>query len=130
MRLLERLRHGACFRRAQPHPDALRDSILDHLRRVLNTRRGHAPLDPAFGLPVELLSNATASARLATDVARLITRYEPRLLGVRVTPHEAPPPLHGPRFTIEGRLTGTGTVIEATTRMTASGCVILEIPRH
>ena len=129
MRLLERLRRGPHPAIARSHDAVLRQSILDHLLRLLNTRRGHAPIDPELGLPASIACDGAAAARVAADIARVITRYEPRLREVRVTPRDTRAGHHGPSFAISGRVgCDLGRVLEATSRVTASGRFILDVP--
>ncbi|MFT0547403.1 type VI secretion system baseplate subunit TssE [Allopusillimonas ginsengisoli] len=63
--------------------EILISSILDHLHRILNTRQGSVPVDPAFGVPD--FTNLAGSFSTGTtdqiiqDMNRMIQRYEPRL---------------------------------------------------
>jgi type VI secretion system protein len=63
------------------------ESILQHLRALLNTRQGSAPCAPAFGV-VDLADMVHAFPAAGQQVARAIkatiTDYEPRLRGVQV----------------------------------------------
>lgn len=67
----------------------LRDSIVAHLRQLLNTRAGSVPIDPAYGMPD--MSNIAGSFAMGTieslseAMVRQIDRYEKRLLNPRVT---------------------------------------------
>ena len=87
--LLERL--------ANPHPEATRTarrsesqliaSVLEHIGKMLNTRRGNAPVAPDYGIPdlPDLVHSFPASIRLMEQAIRItIEKYEPRLSGVRV----------------------------------------------
>jgi type VI secretion system protein len=64
-------------------------SIIDHLTRLLNTRRGSAPIDVNYG--ISDLSNIAGSFAMGTteaiceEVAIQISRYEPRLANPRIT---------------------------------------------
>jgi len=84
-------------RLADPRPDAPRttqkdnsqlvSSILDHLGRMLNTRRGNAPVAPEYGIPdlVDLIHSFPESIRTMEKAIRAtIENYEPRLTNVRV----------------------------------------------
>jgi type VI secretion system protein len=65
----------------------LRQSILAHLRKLLNTRCGEAPSTPSFGLPdfVDLAySFPDAVEVLVRSVKTTIEAFEPRLRNVDV----------------------------------------------
>lgn len=71
-------------------PDRLlRDSIVLHLRDLLNTREGSVPIDPHYGMPD--MSNIAGSFSLGTTeslseaLLRQVTRYEKRLINPHVT---------------------------------------------
>lgn len=91
IRLLERLSALEDPRQFAGHsPDRqLRDSIVLHLRKLLNTRAGAVPIDPGYGMPD--MSNIAGSFAMGTTeslseaIVRQVARYEPRLLNPRVT---------------------------------------------
>ena len=90
-RLLERVASlGSESQRSHvTRAEILIDSILNHLRRILNTRQGSAPIDPSFGVPdftnfAGSLSGGT-TAQIVEDMNRMIQRYEPRLRKPLVT---------------------------------------------
>jgi len=70
----------------------IRHSIVEHLRKLLNTRAGSVPIDPQYGMPD--MSNIAGSFALGTTeslseaMVRQITRYEKRLLDPRITVEE------------------------------------------
>lgn len=84
-RLLERIASlGSDAERSHiTRAEILVDSILDHLRRILNTRQGSVPLDLSFGVPdfTNLAGsfNSGTTAQMIEDISRMIQRYEPRL---------------------------------------------------
>lgn len=91
IRLLERL---SALEDPRPFagrsPDRqLRDSIVLHLQKLLNTRAGSVPIDPGYGMPD--MSNIAGSFALGTTeslseaIVRQVARYEKRLLNPRVT---------------------------------------------
>jgi type VI secretion system protein len=88
-RLMERIRFGAAAfpRREKPDPRRMTDSILAHLERILNTRRGSAPIADDFGIP-DFTDFRTAYPDSQRDLEReirlTIQKYEPRLRSVRV----------------------------------------------
>lgn len=63
--------------------EILVDSILSHLRRILNTRQGSVPIDPEFGVPdfTNLAGSFSVgtTSQISDDMTRMIERYEPRL---------------------------------------------------
>ncbi len=88
-RLLERIRsrEREPNRRARRDPKRIVDSVLGHLTRILNTKRGSAQIAEDFGLPdfTEFLRAYPDSIRdMERMVRRTILKYEPRLAGVRV----------------------------------------------
>lgn len=90
-RLLEHISSlGAEAHRGQvTRAEILVNSILDHLRRILNTRQGSVPVDPDFGVPD--FTNLAGSFSTGTtdqiiqDMSRMIQRYEPRLHQPQIT---------------------------------------------
>jgi type VI secretion system protein len=66
----------------------LADSVMHHLQKLLNTRQGHVPIRPDYGMP---------------DFTDCIESFEPRLRQVRIThlPSEDTLLLH---FGISGQL--------------------------
>lgn len=109
-RLLERIANRAAGGERDPPPpaDVLAHSIIDHLRRILNTRQGHVPIDPAFGVPdfTNLAGSfAQGSAReIEAQIERVITCYEPRLKAPRVSLAERGPDAATLRFSLDARL--------------------------
>jgi type VI secretion system protein len=89
-RLLERVRNGErdLSRRGVEDPQKISDSVLEHLRRILNTRRGCVPIADDYGVPefTEYLHLGAEVYRELEKVLRnTIQKFEPRLKGVRVT---------------------------------------------
>lgn len=109
-RLLERIanREAGGEHDRPPPADVLAHSIIDHLRRILNTRQGHVPIDPAFGVPdfTNLAGGfAQGSAReIEAQIERVITCYEPRLKAPRVSLAERGPDAATLRFSLDARL--------------------------
>jgi type VI secretion system protein len=85
LRLLERIASlGSDVERSHiTRAEILVDSILEHLRRILNTRQGSVPIDPLFGVPdfTNLAGSFTSgtTGQMIEDMSRMIQRYEPRL---------------------------------------------------
>ena len=68
--------------------ELLVNSIIEHLRRILNTRQGSVPIDEAFGVP-EFTHIASAFRgemvnQLIDNITTMIRRYEPRLKRPRI----------------------------------------------
>ncbi|AEC20878.1 hypothetical protein PT7_2338 [Pusillimonas sp. T7-7] len=75
--------------RQHSRSEVLVNSILEHLRRILNTRQGSVPVDPEFGVPdftnlAGSFSTGTTD-QIVQDMSRMIQRYEPRLRQAQVT---------------------------------------------
>ena len=89
-RLLERISRweDADERRNLASADILLESIIKHLQRILNTRKGSVPIDPEFGVPdfTNLASNYTSNLNvdIERDIRTLLQRYEPRLKSPRL----------------------------------------------
>lgn len=89
-RLLERFRslERDPLRREGDSRERLLASILGHLRLVLNTRQGSAPIAADYGVPdfQDFLQSYPESVReLELSIRQVIERYEPRLAAVRVS---------------------------------------------
>jgi len=89
-RLLERIRNGErdLSRRGVEDPQRISDSVLEHLRRILNTRQGCVPIADDYGVPefTEYLHlGAEVHRELEKILRTTIQKYEPRLKGVRVS---------------------------------------------
>ncbi|GAB2895986.1 type VI secretion system baseplate subunit TssE [Paralcaligenes sp. KSB-10] len=84
-RLLERIAsfNAGGGRSHMTRAEILVDSILSHLRRILNTRQGSVPIDPEFGVPdfTNLAGSFSVgtTSQISDDMTRMIERYEPRL---------------------------------------------------
>jgi type VI secretion system protein len=108
-RLLERIgsRQKEPDRRSREDPKRIIDSVLEHLKRILNTRQGNVPIAEDFGLPdlTDLQQYYPDSLRgFERAIRQTIQNYEPRLKAVRVRfiPNEEDP--LSLRFQIVGRL--------------------------
>jgi type VI secretion system protein len=89
-RLLERLRtwKKEPGRREKEDVRRITDSILSHLQRILNTRRGNVPIAEDYGVPdfTDLFHSFPESVRdLEKSIRQTVQKYEPRLTGVRVS---------------------------------------------
>lgn len=66
----------------------LRQSVLRHLRKMMNTRHGHAPAQPDYGIPdlnEFMFSMPESIGPMRKAVQTAIEKYEPRLTNVKVT---------------------------------------------
>lgn len=112
-RLLERMSSMELdpLRREGHDQGRLVDSIVGHLRCILNTRQGCVPIAPDLGAPdfLDFLQGYPDSVReIELSLRRTIEMYEPRLESVQVvfTPQaEDPLALH---FQINARLRNGG----------------------
>lgn len=89
-RLLERLRswENEPHRRGSEDQRRCMDSIVDHLRKMLNTRQGNVPIADDYGVPdfLDFLQSYPDSVReIESSLKSAIERYEPRLSGTSVT---------------------------------------------
>ncbi len=78
---------GLLSRISQAGPTDEVESVLEHLRVLLNTRQGEAPCAPSFGvldLSDVVHSFPAAYADLAQAIRATIMEYEPRLRSVTV----------------------------------------------
>jgi type VI secretion system protein len=83
-RLLERLRawKERSGRRAEEDSGKIVESVIRHLTRILNTRRGNVPIAEDYGVPdlTDFLSLPSESANeIERSLRQVIQRYEPRL---------------------------------------------------
>jgi type VI secretion system protein len=108
-RLLDRIRawEKDPARRGREEPKRIVDSILRHLRRILNTKHGNVPIAEDYGVPdfTDFLFAHPESVREIERVIRsAIQKYEPRLKAVKVNyiPQEEDP--LSLRFQIVARL--------------------------
>lgn len=89
-RLLERIRSTKQEpnRRDSDNQKRYIDSVLLHLRRILNTRQGNVPLAEDYGVPdfLDFLQTYPESVgAIEQNIKSAIDRYEPRLTDARVT---------------------------------------------
>lgn len=90
VRLMERLnRHpGERSQRRVRDEQRVKESVIAHIRQLLNTRRGNVPIDPEFGMPDIPHRRADAGAQgqevVDTAVRDLLAAYEPRITDVEV----------------------------------------------
>jgi len=107
--LLERLR--------SPEPDSSRtirentgrlaDSVMDNLRRLLNSLHGNAPIRADYGIPpiVDLLHDfPDAIGGMRKAIKATIEKHEPRLRRVNVRHVESPDDPLGLHFEISAEL--------------------------
>lgn len=118
-----------------PADTQLRQSIVNHLRRLLNTRAGSVPIDPHYGMPD--MSNIAGSFALGTaeslseSIVRQIARYEPRLKNPRITVEDEKRDVITLRFELSGRISssradGGDQNFSMTVRINAAGQVFID----
>lgn len=113
IRLLERLSalEDPHLQAGRPPDRQLRDSIVEHLRKLLNTRAGSVPIDPNYGMPD--MSNIAGSFALGTTeslseaIIRQVARYEGRLRQPRITVEEETRDVITLRFELSGQVAAT-----------------------
>ena len=109
-RLLERIRimEENPERRLDVDPGTVVNSVLEHLVRVLNTKKGSVEIDPEFGVPD--LTNMSSSfssesiPELEEAIKSVIVNYEPRLKDVSVHFQTQQDDLLALRFSIAAKL--------------------------
>jgi type VI secretion system protein len=87
--ILERLanRQPDVNRTTKQDESQLLSSVLEHVGKMLNTRRGNAPVAPDYGIPdiVDMIHSFPESIRIMEQAIRAtIEKYEPRLSNIRV----------------------------------------------
>jgi type VI secretion system protein len=129
--LLERLRDPKADegRRASDDLDALEASILAHLRRMLNSRQGHALVALDYGMPdlSEALRTYPSSLSTVEQAVRAsIEKYEPRLRDVSVRFVDSEEDILTLSFEIRGRLARDRKLgLQVTTRIGPDGGIEL-----
>jgi len=96
--LLQRLQssHNSRLSEFNTHNDALRQSILQNLERILNSRAGMSIACESYGIPdlTQIVNGVPERAReIEKALEKCIREYEPRLTHVEV---EHVPNAHGP----------------------------------
>ena len=108
-RLLERIRswEKEPDRREREDPAKITESVLGHLRRILNTRRGSVPIAEDYGVPdfTDFLHDYPESVRdIERSIKQIIQKYEPRLKSIRVSFIPQNDDIFSVSFQIVGRL--------------------------
>lgn len=97
-------------RREREDVGRITDSILYHLQRILNTKRGNVPIAEDYGVPdfTDLFHAYPESVRdLEKSIRQTIQKYEPRLTAVRVSFIPQEEDLLSLRFQIVAKLATT-----------------------
>ncbi len=139
-RLLERMLHTA-----HPHLIAgvasetlLRQSIVRHLTRLLNTRRGSVPIDLEYGLSD--MNNIAGSLSMGTseeiceEIIWQIKRYEPRLRNPALTSIKEENQIITLKFELSAQIVRddsqtTGDVFSMYLRINSAGQIHIEARR-
>ena len=128
-RLLERIRswEREPARRERSDPGRLVESILSHLRCMLNTRQGAVPIAPEYGVPdfLNFLQTFPDSVRdIELNLRQAIQLFEPRLEGVQVRFIPQEEDALALRFQIEGQVRdGSGARVRFETVVDTDGKV-------
>ncbi len=111
--------------------EVLTQSILNHLQRILNTRRGSVPIDVDFGVPdFTNLAGSFATGettQIMENMTRMIARYEPRLKSPRILVAEGSQEVLSLSFSLEGlvMIDDRDISIHLATRVSSDGRVSL-----
>ena len=133
LRLLERVAdlETESGRSSQTRAQVLAVSILEHLRRILNTRQGSAPIDVLFGVPdfTNLAGSLVAgeTGQVIDEISAMIARYEPRLKQPRLALVEHGQDVLSLSFILEGRIRvdDRDVALRVATRVSSDGRVTL-----
>lgn len=99
--------------RAVPSAARRQTSVVEHIQRLLESRKGMLVHMPDFGMPDigDLFRRLPGSAaEIQTEMETLIRKYEPRMENVRVHFEEFDAAKARVRFRITGSLKGSGRV--------------------
>jgi type VI secretion system protein len=111
--------------------EVLTQSIVQHLQRILNTRRGSVPIDAEFGVPdFTNLAGSFATGettQIIENMTRMIARYEPRLKSPRILVAEGSVEVLTLSFTLDGlvEIDDRDIPIHLATRVSSDGRVSL-----
>lgn len=89
----------------------LRDSVISHLKKLLNTRQGSSQIHPDYGMPdlsEFIYSFPDSISKMQNSIAYIIELFEPRLTSVRVTYKESPEDALNIKFEITAQLVVPG----------------------
>ena len=112
-RLLERIRvwNRDPLKRNSEDPQAVIDSVLDHLQRILNTRQGSVMIGEDYGVPgfTDLRQTYPDGVRdFERSIRMTIQKFEPRLQNIRVHFSPIEDDVLALRFQISGKLIAEG----------------------
>lgn len=110
--LLERLAKPktAASRTMSENTGEMVRSVVDHLRKMLNTKQGHAPAQMDYGIPDPsdvAHSLPDAIGTMQRSIRACIEKYEPRLTAVNVVHVESEHDVLTLRFQISAQLSTT-----------------------
>lgn len=135
-RLLERIAYwgedGGQQRSHQTQVDILMQSVMTHLARLLNTRRGSVQLDPLFGVPdfTNLAggTGAGSTREIQEEIERMVSKYEPRIKSPKVTLDQDHSDMQSLRFLLNGTIDADDREIplSLSTTVGASGKISLK----
>lgn len=89
LRLFDRIRNGSLpVKGAEDTSRLAVDSVIAHLRELLNTQQGSTLMDPFYGMPEfsDLRAGVPDSVqKIEKLISNVVKTYEPRLRGVSVS---------------------------------------------
>lgn len=95
-------------KRLDTDSDTVVHSVLEHLIRVLNTKKGSVDIDPEFGVPditnISSSFSAESVPELEAAIKKVVENYEPRLKDVSVRFAAQEDDLLSLRFSITAKL--------------------------
>lgn len=108
LRLLERIKNQNenPERHWSRDPELVKQSIMSHLQRILNSKQGSVPIADDYGMPdfTDLASRFTKNtkAELLDIVTQVVKKFEPRLRNVRMVAETMGDDYMNLRFKLEG----------------------------
>ena len=96
-----------------PAKDRRITSVMDHLNRLFNTRRGTIPHLPDYGLPdiSEIYRKMPGGIEeLQSAIKKTVEKYEPRLTRIKVLKQENAASDLSLEYILSGEMIGGGTV--------------------
>lgn len=135
-RLLERISswEDGEERTREVRVDILVRSVMDHLVRLLNTRRGSVQIDSQFGVPdfTNLAGGMAAGStqEIEEEIRHMVVRYEPRIKSPRVRLDREGTDVLSIRFTLDGTLDvdDSEVPLKIATTIAASGKIDISSP--
>ncbi|MCF6765808.1 type VI secretion system baseplate subunit TssE [Thiotrichales bacterium 19S3-7] len=128
LRLLERMKAwetGEVSRFNESNEVDILKSILGHVERMLNTKKGGVKLFNDYGVPE---FHDLSEGLIEDEINKVITKYEPRLVVdsvIRQAPKDTEP--SNIEVSIVGKIKGKENLLRFTTVLTANGRVTIQL---